>query len=291
MVKLCLDVIGHILKFNRYIPIFMKCLTLSKHVKDYLYEYGHIICKHLNFNTILEKEIPRYATTITVHTPLNDKNIHFIRQDNIITSLSIYKCNTKNISILRNLTKLTILSSPTLCDDHLKQLPNLKYLECSSTKITDKGLSYVTSLEHLLLKYNNNITDNGLKYLKKIKVLSLLGNTKISDKGLSYMPKNVVEITLYDNNMITDIGLKHFEDIRVLSLVSNKKITNDGLKHLKKLEELYINSNTNITDDGIIHMKNLTTLVIGGNISYACLESLKNIEEAHIGGASFFNLL
>jgi len=124
-----------------------------------------------------------------------------------------------------------------------------------SSKITDKGLKYLTGIKSLTLNRNNGIiTDEGLKYLTGIKSLTLNQNNGIiTDEGLKYLT-GIKELNLNSNRNITDKGLKHLKGIQKLKLFENTNITDEGLDYLKGIQSLDVHWNRNVTYKGLKYL-------------------------------------
>jgi hypothetical protein len=90
--------------------------------------------------------------------------------------------------------------------------PTLKYLNVSSTEITDNGMKYLRSLdrlEHLHID-DTDITDKGIQHLTVLKGLTVLWlrETRITDEGLQHLKSltNLTELNLSDTK-VTPAGV------------------------------------------------------------------------------------
>lgn len=159
----------------------------------------------------------------------------------------------------------------------------LETLDLSETKVTDRGLAYLSSLAQLekLFLDETKVTDAGLRYLKplvKLDVLALngtpitgkglanlraltklrvlnLSETKINDERLVYLaPFTNLETLALVNNGLTGKGFKHLSGLTNLIVINFSKnpVTDDGLPHLAKMQRLRIMRmyDTKITDKG-----------------------------------------
>lgn len=76
---------------------------------------------------------------------------------------------------------------------YLKQLPDLRRLSLSSTKVTDKGLAYLKDLDRLedLVLVQTGITDAGLKHLQQMPNLKSVNLilSKVTDRGAADLKK------------------------------------------------------------------------------------------------------
>lgn len=164
-------------------------------------------------------------------------------------------------------TSLMTMTDATLT--HLEQLPRLRLVELSGTKITDAGLRHLeglTQLQQLDLAYTN-ITGSGLgrlKGLSQLQSLDLTG-TKVTTAGLSSLngPAHLRELYL-GRTQITDAGLENLKEVPELQVLflDQTRITDAGLAHLKRLTQLHWLdlSHTQVTDAGLEHLKGLPQL-------------------------------
>lgn len=154
------------------------------------------------------------------------------------------------------------LSTLAITDQLLKRVGTVKTIEklvLSHTKVTDKGLEYITELPLVELDLSGTVvTDSCLSDVAKIPTLSKvdLASTRVTDSGLSTLrslPK-LVSIDL-SNTTVTDEGIQtllSFKALERLSL-SGTRITDSGLASISKLpilNTLFL-ENTNITGPGI----------------------------------------
>ena len=120
-----------------------------------------------------------------------------------------------------------ILTGTAFADEELTtlgDLPSLRTLFLSNTRITDAGLAAVLSgLKHLLLD-NTQVSDEGLMHLKKLSKLKWLdlSNTTVTDGGLSQLKDLTGLRLLYlANTQVTDSGVEQLQ--RVLPGVTVKR--------------------------------------------------------------------
>lgn len=90
-----------------------------------------------------------------------------------------------------NLIELYCSSCKEMNDKCLKQLCNLRKLNCSDCDITNKGIYKLTELQYLDCCFCVKIDDNAFKKLKKIKELYCDYCPKITDDVTKYLPKLV----------------------------------------------------------------------------------------------------
>ena len=131
--------------------------------------------------------------------------------------------------------------------EKLKHTNNLRWLDLSSTKVTDADLVYLKGMEHLnsLSLRNTNITSNGLVHLSTLKALTHLDlyDTQVSDQGLSHLtalPRLEILVLgwteLSDSSPITDASIEHLESMPSLQEVGlyRTQVTKDGVSELEK---------------------------------------------------------
>ncbi len=75
--------------------------------------------------------------------------------------------------------------------EYLKELPDLEFLNLSSTDVSDAGLKHLKGLTrlHLLGLFGTDVSDAGLEHLKGLTSLESLGlgGTEVSDAGLEHL--------------------------------------------------------------------------------------------------------
>ncbi|MCH8048340.1 MAG: hypothetical protein IID44_31985 [Planctomycetes bacterium] len=148
---------------------------------------------------------------------------------------------------------------------------SLETLDLSETKVTDRGLAYLSTLTRLekLFLDETKVTDAGLRYLKplvKLDVLALSG-TPITGRGLANLKSltklrvlNLSETKINDERLVY---LAPFTNLETLALVNNG-LTGKGFKHLSGLTNLIvINFNKNpVIDEGLPHLAKMQRLRI-----------------------------
>jgi Leucine-rich repeat (LRR) protein len=143
----------------------------------------------------------------------------------------------------------------------LAELPELKRLNLSLTRISDRGLRALKSapgIEELNLYFAEQITDEGtavVKGWKHLKSLDLRG-TKITDSTLEFLA-GVPTIERLDIGwaQITDTGLDHLtplSNLRRLTMGGNK-LTDNALQFLRQMPQIeYLDiGGTQRTDSGL----------------------------------------
>lgn len=128
----------------------------------------------------------------------------------------------------------------------LAELPDLKQLDLSLTRISDRGLRSLRltpGVEELNLYFAEQISDDGLSAIrawKRLKRLTLRG-TKITDSTLEYLAGlATLESLDVGYAQITDAGLGHLSaltNLRELTIGGNK-LAGTGLQFLRQLPHL-----------------------------------------------------
>ena len=105
---------------------------------------------------------------ISDNPELTGRNFHVIKN---IKSLNISYCNNlwdKCLFVFKKLITLIMFECPTIVDDSLKYLENLKCLKLSGGNITNKGLGPLKNLEELQGFFCTSISIKQLKIKKTI---------------------------------------------------------------------------------------------------------------------------
>jgi hypothetical protein len=154
---------------------------------------------------------------------------------------------------------------------HIGLFPHLHDIDLSCSHVTDQGLAYIGSLEHLRVLDNcTKITDRGLEsiaFLEKLQTLDLWG-CKITDRGLETIGsiRQLRSLDIGWNHNITDRGLAsiaRLTQLRDLSLHECVSITDQGLASittLTQLQSLDLSDCTQITDRGICYIRCIAQL-------------------------------
>jgi hypothetical protein len=137
------------------------------------------------------------------------------------------------VNRLRHLTRLD-LGSRDVDDDELKYLKVLKKLQ----RLNLRG-SFVNRDGSALIKKKVRISDKGLSYLTSLRNLKdlNLNDTKITNRGLAFL-KGMTKLEKLDlsNTGISDHGLKYLRGLKRLKILTlyGTKVTNTGLMKLKQ---------------------------------------------------------
>jgi hypothetical protein len=153
----------------------------------------------------------------------------------------------------------------------LHKFPSRKKVGLQNTRITDKGLKYlsaVAQLEHLDIRSCPNVTDRGMKYvakLVKLKELELY-DTRVGDRGLECLAslKKLEELNIHSTK-VTDDSLRIPEtlpQLTTLELGGKGHLSDRALEHIKTLGglEWLVLSESDFTDAALVHLKDLTRL-------------------------------
>ena len=184
----------------------------------------------------------------------------------------------------------------------LAELPALKQLDLSLTRISDRGLRALRSapgITELNLYFAEQITDDGLSAIKAWKHLEHLNvrGTKITDTTLEFLSAlNSLQSLDIGYAQITDSGLAHLSslsNLRRLSIGGNK-LAGPGLQFLRELPHLtYLDLggsqrtdsglwSITLTEAGVDAVANISDLkelrLSGSSVSAASLEALKELK-------------
>lgn len=169
-------------------------------------------------------------------------------------------------------TSLQQINSSQITDELLrtasKQDLEMTSLDLSGSRVTDKGLSYLTkwrNLRHLYLD-DMNITDRGIQQLQsmnRLETLALSG-TQITDKGVERLVgmKRLRKLFL-KGTMISDAGLASvakLPDLRQLCLTKTR-VSDAGLSYLQStpIESMHL-VGTRVTDVGARNLSKMASL-------------------------------
>jgi N-acyl-D-aspartate/D-glutamate deacylase/Leucine-rich repeat (LRR) protein len=149
---------------------------------------------------------------------------------------------------------------------HLKDLPNLKELRLTQTRVKGSSLAPFTNLRKLDLDYST-FADEGMQYLVNMKQLTHLSlrDTLVSDAGLKHISglTNLIALDLY-GAPVTDAGVKHLAALKKLQKLNllGASISDEGLDviaSLPALEELNL-YRSQITNAGLSKLRGLPHL-------------------------------
>ena len=206
--------------------------------------------------TINEMEQIYYLSIHDYQKPLTD--ISELQYAINLTNLSV-NLNTKDISVLSNLTKLNNLSITSSKENKidnisaLANLTNLQYLSFGDTDIKDiSPLENLTNLTNFTVYSNGSgKNDDGIKDISVISNFSKLQYLQLSGQSFS------------------DIScLENLNDLKSIWLNNNKITDISAIGNLKNLESIYLSSNYIEDISSILEWKcvnKLTSLQLGSN--------------------------
>jgi Leucine-rich repeat (LRR) protein len=159
---------------------------------------------------------------------------------------------------------------------HLANLPHLRHLQLSGSRVTDDGLTSLgglTRLEHLDFG-GAPITGRGFAHLRRLKQLRKLWlcGSPIRDEHLTHLAASPELETLnLRETQVSDAGMVHIaklEELRDLDL-ANTRLTDAGMIHVAKLPRLQLLclAGTQITDASAPlfgSLEELTSIDVGG---------------------------
>jgi Leucine-rich repeat (LRR) protein len=146
---------------------------------------------------------------------------------------------------IQGLTNLRKLSYWAACDDHVRKLTNLTFLDIGS--------------------YKNTMTDAGLRGLRNLSTLHLRDQSVITNEGVSGLT-NLTYLNLFGNRAITNEGIMNLVNLKFLELYSSKGINDDGLRVFSNLKTLRLMGDIFISDDGLSDLTGLTSLVLRDSV-------------------------
>lgn len=187
-----------------------------------------------------------------------------------------------NLENLEDLTDKQLLSLVQAC-------PHLQTLNVSGTKISEKGLKFLTELrelKNLNLSECGHIRDEGIQLISQMNTLETLDLSScpnITDKSLELIGemKSLKSFNIKHNQRFTEEGFKsiaHLSNLKFLNL-SDTQITDKGLKwiaQLQKLQSLNL-KDTKITTEGlkeIVQLHHIQMLNLGKNKKFTGNENL-----------------
>lgn len=189
---------------------------------------------------------------------IDDRGIHLLKSINIpITKLDMSDTQISDVSITYishfpllfldvTRTNITDIGLKQICD-HCPQIVNLRI---GNTKVSVKGLEYLSALKDLqgLNLYNNRLSDDAMTPIAKLvrlQKIDLENNPGITDHGLAMLNKrsrlkniNLTGTAVTDSGMVALLKLKYLD---TLYLGNSSSITDEALKtlvrhrHLKRI--------------------------------------------------------
>lgn len=152
------------------------------------------------------------------------------------------------ITGLANLQTLSLGSCRSFTDRGLAsvgQLPRLRELNLSATRVSDAGLAELQELKNLetIDLYQTVITDRGIQDIAKFEQLRRInvGRTKFTDVGMSRIANlRELEELWCSSTRVTDKGLQAIKDLRNLTSINlfGTQVTDEGLGYLYGMQKL-----------------------------------------------------
>lgn len=193
------------------------------------------IVNHVDQNTILSfratsKVIGYYL--FIYWTSINILNVALITYGLANNIGTFTRFDNNMLYIFEDVKQIDLSSQYNITDEGLTYLSGLHTIYLRWCKqITDIGLSNLSDVHTIDLSFCYYITDNGLQYLSGVNSIKLSGCWRITDKTLKYL-SNVNNIYLDRCYQITDNGLSYLSDVHTINLTGCRRITNEGLKYL-----------------------------------------------------------
>jgi hypothetical protein len=180
-----------------------------------------------------------------------------------------------------NIKKLKVLGNPIRYDHFLMKFSLIELHLVRNHTITDVGLSYLPTLEKLVLFNNLYITNVGLSKLPNLNYLILYGDHSITDAGICSLP-SLTGLEIHLDTRITGNG-PQFAKLNTLELYNVDTFTDDAIMMMLSITKLSL-VNTNTSKYAILHLP-LTYLYITGHDFYLTeIErySIKTLKSLHI---------
>ena len=235
-----------------------------------------------------------------------DLNEFFYEESNEISLLHHHLKSLPDFSKYSNLDRLILRQNLLISLNELKDLINLKYLDCylNSFEKIDETLLKLKKLEWLDFSFNSIRVIENLKSLTNLKKIYLVNNKIKKMSGLNNLSSlkmlelgsnrirviegidkliNIEQLWLGKNKIRTLENLDNLINLKLLSIQSNR-ITQigNGLKYNINLQELYLSHNgLQSMDEGLLFLPNLKTLDLAGNFitKIENLQNAKNLKE------------
>jgi len=163
--------------------------------------------------------------------------------DNILTTLIMLNCPSKEISSVKGIELLTNLEYSDLEQNNITEIDltnniKLKYLSLSYNQLTNIDLSKNTKLENLYLQQNKLTTVN-ISNQPELLFLTI-ANNQLSSINLSNNLK--LKILYLFDNQLTSINISNNSKLTDLTLSENQ-LTNIDLSNNLELQRLYLDDN------------------------------------------------
>lgn len=255
------------------------------------------VCKKIPDLSPLPKN-KKLARLVFAFSAITDDDMQIVGKLTGLRELSLFGTGISdtgltNLGTLTNLEILNVAECKAISSKGLQVLanmPRLRILNLSKTKMSDQDLDLLKGLSHLtdLGLQSTKITDMAMEHLVKFPGLEGLdlAQTKITDAGLKALAqlKNLRALDL-SSTAVGDDGMVHIAKLTNLRnlLIPSTKVTDSGLVHLKNLsnlQSLYLNG-PGITDKGfaeIVALPALREIAVRG--TKVTPEKIKEIKQA-----------
>jgi hypothetical protein len=193
-----------------------------------------------SYNTKLDGQ-PIESVFIGDNEGVNDSSLAYLKPLSHLQKVEIRGCDYFSGTGLKELEKL-------------KDLRELKIIDCGITDEGLKGIQGLKQIENLLID-SDTITDVAYEHIKELKNLKSL-DANISDKGLIYIKTlTKLDSLSISGKKVTDKGIEQLKDLQNLKYLylSSKSLTNAGIKHFQDMKQLrYLTISYSTLDDSSI---------------------------------------
>jgi len=234
---------------------------------------------------------------------ITNSSMVYLKKMNSLKALDIKHSKVTDEG-LTHLAKIESLENLTLPDggvadngiEHITKLRNLKYLWAgsrSSSPLTDKSLSYISTLVNLEELYigGAGFSDEGMTHiakLTKLKGLSIFTANQLTNKGLAELSglKSLTKFSLGRRTKVSISGLKSLNNFKKLNRLSLHDIRQDtffmDISGLTELKDLTI----------ILHKERKGNVLVSDsfkNEDWTCLANLTKLKRLQITGVGIDN--
>lgn len=181
----------------------------------------------------------------------------------------------------RQLTNLRVLRLPA--NQRMRFIPTsltaLRKLQISTSDVIDLG--DLTSLDALIVGFNERVTDDHLLGLTQLQRLDLQHTPHVN--RVSHLV-NLTRLNLESNRSVVADDLLALSRLTRLDLSSSDAVTDAILSQLTTLRDLNLNSNSRVSDDGLRPLTQLERLALarhhGGMVSHRGVNASRVTDQA-----------